>query len=74
MSTLPRHDVVRPDGRRFRFYGDVDAATLAAVATHPVDSADEPSPLHRRFDRLTGTWVLVSPSRNVRPSRGATPR
>src|SRR5262249_11329935 len=22
----------------------------------------------RRFDRLTGAWVLVSPSRNVRPS------
>ncbi len=39
MSTLPRHDVVHPDGRRFRFYGDVDAATLAAVATQPVDSA-----------------------------------
>ena len=68
----PRHDVVHPDGRRFPLYGDVDEATFAAVATQPADSADGPSPLHRRFDRLTGTWVLVSPSRNVRPSTTTT--
>ena len=32
----------------------------------------DPSLLHRRYDRLTGAWVLVSPARNVRPSTTTT--
>ena len=30
--------------------------------------AIDPSALHRRHDRLTDSWVLVAPARNVRPS------
>ena len=32
----------------------------------------DPSLLHRRYDRLTDAWVLVSPARNVRPSTTTT--
>lgn len=65
---LERRDVRHPDGRPFVLYGDVPAATIAAIAAQPADSGYEVGSLHRRFDRLTRTWVLVSPSRNVRPS------
>ncbi len=65
---LVRHDVVHPDGRQFHLYGRVDPATLRAIADAPVASGYDVTHLHRRFDRLTGTWVLVSPARNVRPS------
>jgi UDPglucose--hexose-1-phosphate uridylyltransferase len=62
---LPRHDLVHPDGRAFHVYGregDWDLRGHDPASGHAVDG------LHRRFDRLTGTWVLVSPARNVRPS------
>jgi len=65
---LPRRDVVHPDGRRFHLYGDVDPATVAGIEDAAADSGHDVSHLHRRFDRLTGAWVLVSPARNVRPS------
>lgn len=68
MSELVRHDVVHPDGRQFHLYGRVDPATLRAIADAPAASGYDVTHLHRRFDRLTGTWVLVSPARNVRPS------
>lgn len=68
MTELARHDVVHPDGRHFHLYGDVDPATLDAIAGADADSGFDVAHLHRRFDRLTGTWVLVSPARNVRPS------
>jgi UDPglucose--hexose-1-phosphate uridylyltransferase len=65
---LACHEVQHPDGRRFFLYGDVDDATLAAIAASAARSGHDPSQLHRRFDRLTGAWILVSPARNVRPS------
>lgn len=65
---LARHDVEHPDGRVFMLYGDVDNDTVTAIAAQHADSGYDPSMLHRRLDRLTGTWVLVSPSRNIRPS------
>ena len=69
---LARHEVIHPDGRQFLLYGDVDDATLAALAAQPADSGHDPSLLHRRYDRLTDAWVLVSPARNVRPSTTTT--
>jgi UDPglucose--hexose-1-phosphate uridylyltransferase len=72
VPTLARHEVTHPDGRQFLLYGDVDDATLAAIAEQPAESGYDPSQLHRRFDRLTGAWILVSPARNVRPSTTTT--
>ena len=65
---MRRRDVHHPDGRTFTLYGDVADSTVAAIESHPADTGHDPSNLHRRFDRLTGSWVLVSPTRNVRPS------
>lgn len=67
-ATLPRHTVQHPDGRWFDLYGDVPASTADGITSAAADSGFDPTPLHRRFDRLTGAWVLVSPARNVRPS------
>jgi UDPglucose--hexose-1-phosphate uridylyltransferase len=71
-DVLRRHELTHPDGRQFLLYGDVAETTLAAIADQPVDSGHDPSALHRRYDRLTGAWVLVSPARNVRPSSTTT--
>lgn len=72
LSLLTRRDVVHPDGRMFHLYGDVDPATVIALQSQmPVDERDL-SHLHRRYDLLTGSWVLVSPARNVRPSTTLT--
>jgi UDPglucose--hexose-1-phosphate uridylyltransferase len=60
---LTRHHLHHPDGRTFWIYGE-QAGTLDG---QPADTGHDPSRLHRRFDRLTGTWVLVSPARNTRP-------
>ena len=49
-----------PDGRQFHVYGTLDG-TLA------VDPSAAAASLARRFDRLTGAWVLISPARNTRP-------
>jgi UDPglucose--hexose-1-phosphate uridylyltransferase len=72
VTVLERHEVFHPDGRQFLLYGGVDDATLKAIASQPADSGHDPSPLHRRYDRLTGAWILVSPARNVRPSTTTT--
>jgi UDPglucose--hexose-1-phosphate uridylyltransferase len=62
-----RHDLTYPDGRRAYVYGDDVVGSLDAI---PADSGYSVDGLHRRFDRLTGAWVLVSPSRNSRPATG----
>jgi len=66
-SALARHDLVHPDGRYFHVYGGQGDWDLRAA-----DPARVVDQLHRRFDRLTGAWVLVSPTRNVRPSSTTT--
>ena len=62
----PRRPAV-PPVRRHR----PDARSAALAASRPTPGYD-PSHLHRRYDRLTGAWVLVSPTRNVRPSTTTT--
>ena len=72
MSTVerwPRADLVHPDGRHFHVYGEF-AGTLDGQSA---DTGLDVSALHRRFDRLTGSWVLVSPARNSRPGGLAVP-
>ena len=64
-----RTDLVHPDGRHFHIYGE-SHGTLAA---QPSDTGYDVRALHRRFDRLTGAWVLVSPARNNRPGGLAHP-
>ena len=61
---LVRHDLVTSGGRALYVYG--------ALRGEPRDPSEGPEvgddrALHRRLDRLSGTWVAVSPSRNVRP-------
>ena len=68
-SVLTRHDLVHPDGRSFHVYGRQGDWDLGR---HDPATGFDPSHLHRRFDRLTGAWVLVSPTRNVRPSTTTT--
>ena len=58
-----RNDLVHPDGRAFHVYGRLSGS----LQDQPVATGHDPSALHRRFDRLNGTWVLVSPARNSRP-------
>lgn len=58
-----------PDGRHFHIYGE-SHGTLDA---QPSDTGYDVRALHRRFDRLTGAWVLVSPARNNRPGGLAHP-
>ena len=72
MSTVEhwsRADLVHPDGRHFHMYGEF-AGTLDSQSA---DTGLDVSALHRRFDRLTGSWVLVSPARNSRPGGLAVP-
>ncbi len=65
---LPRHDLVHPDGRSFAVYGEFPGT----LEGQPARTGHDVSGLHRRFDRLTGTWVLVSPARNTRPGGQVT--
>ena len=63
---LPRHDLRHPDGRILRVYGAYDGS--------PLVDADEPVPppaVHLRRNPLTGSWVAISPARNVRPQSRA---
>lgn len=72
VDILSRRTVRHPDGRSFTLYGDVADITVAAIESQSPDTGHDPTLLHRRFDRLTASWVLVSPSRNVRPSTTTT--
>lgn len=58
-----RNDLVHPDGRSFHIYGEHHGTLDHQSSSTGYDVAG----LHRRFDRLTGSWVLISPARNSRP-------
>ncbi len=65
MSTLARHTLTHPEGRRLLVYGELRGG---------LDVSPPPAPaaaLHQRRDLLTGAWVAVSPARNTRPQTGA---
>jgi UDPglucose--hexose-1-phosphate uridylyltransferase len=74
MAVLVRHDLRGPDGRAYHLYG----ARPAGFPPSPDTAGAAPAPSaraavpHRRFDALSGTWVLVSPSRNGRPGGADT--
>ncbi len=61
---LERHEFVAVDRRRLFVYGDLRGQP------DPRRAESEPVALHERLDLLTGTWIAVSPSRNVRPHSG----
>ena len=65
LAPLPRTTFLRPDGRRIHVYGEVRGAPL------PDAPHAEPTALHLRRDELSGSWVAVSPARNVRPHSSA---
>lgn len=58
-----RTDLTHPDGRQFHVYGEPHGT----LEHQSADTGYDVGSLHRRFDRLTGAWVLVSPARNRRP-------
>jgi UDPglucose--hexose-1-phosphate uridylyltransferase len=61
--SLDRHELRHRDGRRLLIYGDL----RGSLADEPTP-APESSSLHKRFDRLSATWIAVSPARNARPN------
>ncbi|MFH0751385.1 MAG: galactose-1-phosphate uridylyltransferase [Chloroflexota bacterium] len=62
---LRRTTFLAPDGRRTHLYGEVRG-------TPPADAPrSEPTALHLRRDELSGSWIAVSPARNVRPHSSA---
>lgn len=63
MKELVRHDLRHPDGRAFHVYGEPVGGFPPQAALDRSDGAR----LQRRYDRLTGAWVLISPARNHRP-------
>lgn len=65
LEPLPRTTFLRPDGRRIHVYGEVRGAP------RPDAPGAEPTALHLRRDRLSASWVAVSPARNVRPHSSA---
>jgi len=70
---LERHDLRHRDGRRLFVYGELRGDL--SNEPEPADregEADSRIDVHRRFDQLTGTWVVVAPRRNVRPLVGMT--
>lgn len=59
---LECHTFVARDGRHLYVYGE-----LRGTPTGQEQSAYRPAGLHKRRDLLTGAWVAVSPTRNIRP-------
>ncbi len=56
----------------FHLYGRVDPVTVTGILQQADTHEHDEGHLQRRFDRLTGAWVLISPARNVRPSTTLT--
>ena len=67
-GALPRHTLVRPDGRRLHVYGELRGSLPPGGTTR-----GDVSRLHRRWDALSGTWVAISPARNTRPGGAPAP-
>ncbi len=59
---LHRHDLRTTGGRYLLVYGELRGSPPPAD-----DPTVDHSRLHKRLDRLTASWVAVSPARNVRP-------
>ncbi|HEY4977418.1 MAG TPA: hypothetical protein VII05_08780, partial [Gaiellaceae bacterium] len=70
MKPLPRHELVHEDGRRVFVYGALHASSSLARRGAEIGLGG----IHKRFDLLTGEWVAISPTRNVRPLDTAAPR
>ena len=64
-AVLARRRLTHPDGRQFDLYGDTGVDMTLDGESDP-GQADRRS-IQRRFDRLTGSWVLIAPRRNTRP-------
>lgn len=60
---LPRHDLPTTGGRYLLVYGDL----LGEPPRDDPSRPEEVARLQQRLDRLTDTWIAVSPARNVRP-------
>jgi UDPglucose--hexose-1-phosphate uridylyltransferase len=60
--TLVRHDLATTGGRYLLVYGE-----LRGEPPHDDGGTGDGAELHQRLDRLTDSWLAVSPSRNVRP-------
>jgi UDPglucose--hexose-1-phosphate uridylyltransferase len=60
--TLRRHDLATTGDRYLLVYGELRGDPPSAE-----DPAADHSGLHKRLDRLSDSWVAVSPARNVRP-------
>jgi UDPglucose--hexose-1-phosphate uridylyltransferase len=63
VSTLPRHELHRDDGRRVLIYGDLNGGY--PEPSRPANA--DRSGIHERLDLFTDTWIAVSPARNLRP-------
>jgi UDPglucose--hexose-1-phosphate uridylyltransferase len=66
-SILARHTFVGPDGRKLHVYGELRGRP--GRDWPPV----QPAALQQRHDRLTASWVAISPARNTRPHASDDP-
>jgi UDPglucose--hexose-1-phosphate uridylyltransferase len=63
VNTLLRHELAHDDGRRVFVYGRLPpGASLTRLGAETGLGG-----IHKRLDLLTGEWVAISPTRNVRP-------
>jgi UDPglucose--hexose-1-phosphate uridylyltransferase len=63
LTTLPRHELRRSDGRRLLVYGELHGSLPA----EEVGPRTETAAIHKRFDVFRDEWVAISPARNARP-------
>ncbi|HWE80721.1 MAG TPA: hypothetical protein VG265_03650 [Gaiellaceae bacterium] len=62
--SLERHELRHSDGRRLLVYGPL----RGRLPDRKADAEVETVGVHRRLDVFTGSWVVISPARNVRPA------
>lgn len=61
---MERHELRHRDGRRLLIYGDL----RGSLDGEPAPTGRDAASLHKRLDRLTDSWIAVSPQRNTRPN------